>query len=62
VRILTIESEVCRLESHLHECIGAEPMTCDEILSIAFELERLAIILTYKVTQPRLSIPNAASN
>jgi hypothetical protein len=45
--ILTIKSEVCRLEGHLHECIGAETMTRNEILSVALKLERLAVILTY---------------
>jgi hypothetical protein len=39
----------------------AETMTGDKILSITLELERLTIILTYKVNQPRLSIPNADS-
>jgi hypothetical protein len=60
--LVQFTSEVCCLESHLHERIGAEPMTRDVIFSITFELERLAIILTYKVAKSRLSIPNAAYN
>jgi hypothetical protein len=54
VNILTIQSKVRRLVRHLHECIGTEAVACDEILPVALELQRLTVILTNQVAQPRL--------
>lgn len=54
-----IESEVRRLERHLHERIWAESMARNEHFAITLELKRLAIILTDQVAQARLREPNS---
>jgi hypothetical protein len=56
---LTIEPKVRCLERHLHKGIGAEPMAGNEVLTIAFELQSLAVVLADQVTDPRLRKPYA---
>ena len=56
-----IEAVVRRLERHLHESIWTEPMTRNKALSIRLKLQRLTIILTDQIAQPRLREPNSGS-
>lgn len=54
-----IKPKICRLERHLHKRIRTEPMARDKILPVAFELQRLAVVLAYQVTQTRLGEADA---
>lgn len=49
--MLTVKTKVSRLERHLHESVWTEPMARDEILPIAFELQRLTVILADQIAE-----------
>ena len=50
----SVKPIVCRLECHLYKGVGRESVSGDERLAVALELERLTIVLTDQVGDPRL--------
>jgi hypothetical protein len=54
----SVESIVGRLESHLNESVGGEPVSSDERLSIPLEFQSLAVVLTDEIGYPGLCEPD----
>lgn len=62
VILLTVQSVVSRLKSHLDESIRTEPMPLDEIAAISLKLQSLRIVLTDEVGDSGLCVAYTGSD